>query len=38
MAFRHLIVPTDFSEPANHALRYALAPCPVLTVRRTGDA
>lgn len=23
MAFRHLLVPTDFSEPANHALRYA---------------
>jgi nucleotide-binding universal stress UspA family protein len=24
MAFRHLLVPTDFSEPANHALRYAM--------------
>jgi universal stress protein A len=24
MAFRHLLVPTDFSEPANHALRYAV--------------
>jgi nucleotide-binding universal stress UspA family protein len=23
MAFRHLLVPTDFSEPANRALRYA---------------
>ena len=23
MAFRHVLVPTDFSEPANHALRYA---------------
>jgi len=24
MAFRHVLVPTDFSEPANHALRYAV--------------
>jgi nucleotide-binding universal stress UspA family protein len=24
MAFRHLLVPTDFSEPANNALRYAI--------------
>ena len=24
MAFRHLLVATDFSEPANHALRYAM--------------
>jgi nucleotide-binding universal stress UspA family protein len=24
MAFTHLLVPTDFSEPANHALAYAL--------------
>ena len=24
MAFRHLLVPTDFSEPAGHALRYAV--------------
>jgi len=24
MAFKHLLVPTDFSEPANHALRYAI--------------
>ena len=24
MAFRHLLVPTDFSEPANQALRYAI--------------
>jgi universal stress protein A len=24
MAFTHLLVPTDFSEPANHALRYAM--------------
>ena len=24
MPFRHLLVPTDFSEPANHALRYAM--------------
>ena len=24
MAFRHLLVPTDFSEPANYALRYAM--------------
>ena len=24
MAFKHLLVPTDFSEPANHALRYAV--------------
>jgi universal stress protein A len=23
MAFKHVLVPTDFSEPANHALRYA---------------
>jgi nucleotide-binding universal stress UspA family protein len=23
MAFRHLLVPMDFSEPANHALRHA---------------
>lgn len=23
MAFTHVLVPTDFSEPANHALRYA---------------
>jgi len=24
MAFKHLLVPTDFSEPANNALRYAI--------------
>jgi len=24
MAFKHVLVPTDFSEPANHALRYAV--------------
>ena len=24
MAFRHVLVPTDFSEPANHALGYAV--------------
>jgi len=24
MAFRHVLVPTDFSEPANHALRVAM--------------
>jgi nucleotide-binding universal stress UspA family protein len=24
MAFRHVLVPTDFSDPANHALRYAV--------------
>jgi nucleotide-binding universal stress UspA family protein len=24
MAFKHLLVPTDFSEPANGALRYAI--------------
>jgi universal stress protein A len=24
MAFKHLLVPTDFSEPANYALRYAI--------------
>jgi nucleotide-binding universal stress UspA family protein len=24
MAFRHIVVPTDFSEPANHALSYAV--------------
>jgi len=24
MAFTHVLVPTDFSEPANHALRYAI--------------
>jgi nucleotide-binding universal stress UspA family protein len=24
MAFSHVLVPTDFSEPANHALRYAV--------------
>jgi nucleotide-binding universal stress UspA family protein len=24
MAFRHVLVPTDFSEPAKHALRYAV--------------
>ena len=24
MAFTHVLVPTDFSEPAQHALRYAL--------------
>jgi nucleotide-binding universal stress UspA family protein len=24
MAFRHLLVPTDFSEPANNAFRYAI--------------
>ena len=24
MAFRHMLVPTDFSEPANHALSYAV--------------
>jgi len=24
MAFSHLLVPTDFSDPANHALRYAV--------------
>lgn len=24
MAFKHLLVPTDFSEPANSALRYAI--------------
>ena len=24
MPFKHLLVPTDFSEPANHALRYAI--------------
>jgi universal stress protein A len=24
MAFTHVLIPTDFSEPANHALRYAL--------------
>jgi nucleotide-binding universal stress UspA family protein len=24
MAFKHLLVPTDFSEPANRALRYAI--------------
>ena len=24
MAFRHVLVPTDFSEPANHALHYAI--------------
>ncbi len=24
MAFRHVLVPTDFSEPANNALRYAM--------------
>jgi nucleotide-binding universal stress UspA family protein len=24
MAFTHVLVPTDFSEPAHHALRYAL--------------
>ena len=24
MAFKHLLVPTDLSEPANHALRYAI--------------
>ena len=24
MAFRHILVPTDFSEPANRALRYAV--------------
>jgi nucleotide-binding universal stress UspA family protein len=24
MALRHVLVPTDFSEPANHALRYAV--------------
>ena len=24
MAFKHLLVPTDFSESANHALRYAI--------------
>ena len=24
MAFRHLLVPTDFSEPANYALQYAV--------------
>jgi len=24
MAFKHLLVPTDFSEPANRALRHAI--------------
>jgi nucleotide-binding universal stress UspA family protein len=24
MAFKHVLVPTDFSEPANYALRYAI--------------
>jgi nucleotide-binding universal stress UspA family protein len=24
MAFTHVLMPTDFSEPANHALRYAI--------------
>jgi nucleotide-binding universal stress UspA family protein len=24
MAFTHILLPTDFSEPANRALRYAL--------------
>ena len=24
MGFKHVLVPTDFSEPANHALRYAI--------------
>ena len=24
MAFTHVLVPTDFSEPAHHALRYAI--------------
>jgi universal stress protein A len=24
MAFTHVLVPTDFSDPANHALRYAI--------------
>jgi nucleotide-binding universal stress UspA family protein len=24
MSFKHVLVPTDFSEPANHALSYAV--------------
>ncbi len=33
MAFRHLLVPTDFSEPANYALRYAMEEAASTTPR-----
>jgi len=35
MPFRHLLVPTDFSEPANHALRYAMEEATLHNARVT---
>ena len=44
MAFTHILIPTDFSEPANRALHYALeeatfhhAKVTLLHVLRHGD-